>query len=295
MRANVTINVMGTKEDVEKLWDVLCEPNEYGGAGIKLDRNSIRLVEGTTFPLWEAKGEAEKMPEFNEREWDKFKNLYADFPALSIRLSVFPDDGDGVCYGGGNGQCDMSGKCKQEINTDELELMDFAIWKTLKYVPETIIKTEAMCLEAVKRSGQALEYVPDEFKTVELCLKAVKQWGSTLEFVPEELKTAEMCFEAVGRDGWPPALKFVPEEFKTAELCLFAVRRDGMALEFVPAKFKTAELCLEAMKQCASQAFEFVPDKLKTAVELAAEEAASIEKPAKVFSKDTPSSEIGEY
>jgi hypothetical protein len=31
MRANATINAMGPKEDVQKLWDALSEPNEYGG------------------------------------------------------------------------------------------------------------------------------------------------------------------------------------------------------------------------------------------------------------------------
>ena len=39
MSTNVIINVMGTKEDVQKFFDVLCEPNEYGETGIRIDRN----------------------------------------------------------------------------------------------------------------------------------------------------------------------------------------------------------------------------------------------------------------
>ncbi len=44
-------------------------------------------------------------------------------------------------------------------------------------------------LEAVKKRGFALAYVPDELKTLELCLEAVKQWGGALAYVPDELKT----------------------------------------------------------------------------------------------------------
>jgi hypothetical protein len=61
MRANITINVMGTEEDVQKLFDALCKPNKYGGTGIRLDRDSIHPVEGSAFPLREAKGKTGKL------------------------------------------------------------------------------------------------------------------------------------------------------------------------------------------------------------------------------------------
>jgi len=54
------------------------------------------------------------------------------------------------------------------------------------------ITTEEEALEAVKRNGLALKYVPDNLKTMKLCLKAVKQDEEALQFVPEELQE-EVC------------------------------------------------------------------------------------------------------
>jgi hypothetical protein len=291
MSVNVTINVMGTKEDIQKLFEALSQPNEYGGAGIKLDRNSIRPVEGTSFPLWEAKGETDKMPERDDK--NEFKNLYADFPALSINLRIFSDDGKGVKYHGGKGRCGGQGTYEADDESEFDEFMTkffYDQWK-LGYIPETVTMTEAMsleavkenglalqyvpneyktaglCLEAVKENGLALHYVPNEYKAADLCSEAVKQNGYSLQFVPEELKTAELCLEAVKQNVLPTSvLQFVPEELKTAEMCLEAVKRYGPELEFVPDKFKTAELCFEALKDSfhLEGALEFVPDKLKT-------------------------------
>ena len=38
------------------------------------------------------------------------------------------------------------------------------------------------------QQGDALRYVPEEFKTAELCLAAVKADESALEYVPESLR-----------------------------------------------------------------------------------------------------------
>jgi hypothetical protein len=268
MSVNITINVMGTKDDVQKLWDALSQPNEYGGGtGIKLDHDSIHPIEGTEFPLWEAKGEMDNMPEEDPSE---FEYLYADFPTLSICLRIFSDDGDRVSYGGVNGYCNMhttsiNRNYKQKVNIDKFESDNFFfyIWKTLKYVPDSITKTEGMCLEAVKMFGYSreFEYIPDGFKTAELCLEAVKQDGRTLQFVPEVLRTAELCLEAVRSNG--EALLFVPDEHKTLEMCHAAVKQDGKAVAYVLEELKTAELCLKAVKG-DGRALEYVPEELRT-------------------------------
>jgi hypothetical protein len=166
---------MGTKDDVQKLWDTLSQPNKYAGTGIKLDRDSIRPVEGTEFPLWEAKAETDKMPERD----DQFKNLYADFSALSICLNIPSEDGKVAAWWyGADGHCDESQIYKNTKRADE-EAEDwksiYDSWKTLKYVPETVIKTPALCLEAVKHNGEALEFVPDELKTREIGIEAITQ------------------------------------------------------------------------------------------------------------------------
>jgi len=53
-----------------------------------------------------------------------------------------------------------------------------------------------MCLEAVKQSGGALKYVPENLKTAEMCLEAVRWYHKMIEYVPENLKTAEIIFES---------------------------------------------------------------------------------------------------
>jgi hypothetical protein len=232
MGINVTINVMGTKGDVQKLWDTLCEPNEYGGTGIRLDRNSIRTVEGTAFPLWEAKGETDKMPERD----DEFKNLYADFSALSIHLSIYSDNEKTTAYWyGANGVYDDSHIYKQlkslDLLTDHLKDI-FDKWKTLKYVPETVTKTEAMCLEAVRQDQWSLEYVPEELKTEKMCLDAVGWNGMVLLYVPDQFKTVEMCLKAVRN-----AVYHV-RKLKTTEMYLETMYRNGQGLQLVPDKLK---------------------------------------------------------
>jgi hypothetical protein len=64
-------------------------------------------------------------------------------------------------------------------------------------------QTEAICLEAVKQDGYALQYVTDQ--TEAICLEAVKQIGLALQYVTDQ--TEAICLEAVKQDGF--ALQFV--------------------------------------------------------------------------------------
>ena len=91
-------------------------------------------------------------------------------------------------------------------------------------VPDEL-RTEEICLEAVKQNGMVLQFLHIKLKTVEVCLEAVKSSGRALEYVSESLKTAEVCLEAVKSRGL--VLKDVPERLKTAEMCFHAVRKHG--------------------------------------------------------------------
>lgn len=53
--------------------------------------------------------------------------------------------------------------------------------------------TEEICLEAVKRNGEALQLVPYHLRTEQICLEAVKQNEWSIRYVPERLVTEEMC------------------------------------------------------------------------------------------------------
>lgn len=53
------------------------------------------------------------------------------------------------------------------------------------------MRTEELCELAVKSSGSALEYVPEELRTLDLCEIAVKQIGGTRvfdEYVPKNIQ-----------------------------------------------------------------------------------------------------------
>ena len=63
--------------------------------------------------------------------------------------------------------------------------------------------TEAVCLEAVKNDGNALQYVKEQTEAV--CLEAVKRNGDALRYVKEQ--TEAVCLEAVKRNGY--ALQYV--------------------------------------------------------------------------------------
>jgi hypothetical protein len=237
---------MGTKEDVSKLFDALCEPNKYGITSIKLDRNSIYLVKGTVFPLWEAKGETDKMPERGDE--DNFIDWVFIFPAVSVYLSIFCNDGNDVVFISSNRHRIMHEVIRKTKNEYDklIKKLFFYEWKILNNIPKSITITKAMCLEVEKENSFMSNYVRDKLKTVELYLKMVKLYGPTLKYVPDEFKTAKLCLEAIKQNSH--ALEYVPDELKTMELCLIAVKNNGITLEFVPDELKTTELCLEAAK-----------------------------------------------
>ena len=67
----------------------------------------------------------------------------------------------------------------------------------------------------------------EDWNDPEYCLEAVKETGLALEYVKEQ--THEICLQAVKRDGY--ALRFV--ENQTPDICLEAVKRHGFALQYV--------------------------------------------------------------
>ena len=66
---------------------------------------------------------------------------------------------------------------------------------TLGDVPEAS-QSEALCLEAVRQDGQALEYAPEALHSEALCLEAVRHDCGALEYVPEALRSEALCLEA---------------------------------------------------------------------------------------------------
>ena len=216
MSATVEITVKGKEEDVQKLWDALSEWNEYCG-GIELDRESIRSVDGTYVPCWEAKGEMENMPD-DDDSYDAFITLFADFPSLCFFISYYSYDEDKAGHCCSVFATDDDDRISSEIYKGDVEEMKENSkaykdnwFKALQYVPEEL-KTKEICLAALQQDDWAFGYVPEEFKTQEICLAAVQKSGNAIEYVPEKLKTQEICLTAVQQDE--DALEYVPEKLK---------------------------------------------------------------------------------
>ena len=51
------------------------------------------------------------------------------------------------------------------------------------------VQTEELCKLAVKRNGEALEFVKDEFQTEEICELAVNEKGIALKFVKKQIES----------------------------------------------------------------------------------------------------------
>jgi tetratricopeptide (TPR) repeat protein len=132
--------------------------------------------------------------------------------------------------------------------------------EAIMFVPGKYL-TEELCCAAVEQNGGALEYVPEALQTPEICLTAVRQKSDALNYVPEALRTPEICLTAVRKEGW--ALEYVPEALQTPEICLTAVQQNGDALKHVPWALRTPEICFAAVQQ-NGKALKYVPDASRT-------------------------------
>jgi hypothetical protein len=146
----------------------------------------------------------------------------------------------------------------------------FAAWHRLlvKEQPTTALiytpkQTPELCRAAVKKYGQALQYV--RCPTLELELMAVSQAGCALEYVRERTdalvdialtndhwvwtkidvakKTPEFTLHAISLN--PKVLRWIKDQIE--EMCLCAVRQNGFLL--AAAKVRTRRVLLEAVRQ----------------------------------------------
>ena len=71
------------------------------------------------------------------------------------------------------------------------------------------LKTQEMCLEAVRIEPCSFAYAPDHFKTEEMCNDAVEKDPYRLGDVPVHYKMARACEKIVERE--PGTLMYVPD------------------------------------------------------------------------------------
>ena len=122
--------------------------------------------------------------------------------------------------------------------------------------------TYNMCLAAVQSYGEALLYVPKDFRTMEIYEEACKH-GGHLYRVPQECRTSTMCKNAVSYYGFD--ITSVPQEFMSADLCLTAVISMPEAFQCIPAEYITPEFCYKVIQEKGIDAIKSLPESCKTA------------------------------
>lgn len=108
------------------------------------------------------------------------------------------------------------------------------------------LRTRELCLEVVKRDGDALRSVPEHLKDREMCLAAVSGYGEALTCVPDNLRDEEMCRAAVlesGRAWW-----YVPTVLRDKALALLAVRSNPIVFMRMPDELKDETISLRVMR-----------------------------------------------
>lgn len=117
--------------------------------------------------------------------------------------------------------------------------------------------TEQERIQSIKSNGgEHLKNFKKENVTYNMCLVAVQSNGEAISYVPEQYRTEEIYQEACKHGGM--VLGRVPKEYMSKEICEYAIASTGLALQYVPDAYRTMELCKKAVS-CSSQAYWYVP------------------------------------
>lgn len=125
----------------------------------------------------------------------------------------------------------------------------------LKYASNYIKNEHTLCdlgvnsayIDAMKKNGSLLKFVPNNIMTHELCIMAIKQNGLSLKFVPNNIMTHELCIMAIKQNCW--SLKFVPEHIISDDLCFEAFNKNSKTIEYIPDTLKTYDMCCKFIEQ----------------------------------------------
>lgn len=131
-------------------------------------------------------------------------------------------------------------------------------------------KVEEICITLIKKYGNAICYLPDNFMYSKILDAAVIYHKSGLSKIALEYKTLERCILSV--NIWGSSLKAVPKEFWNNEvehlgekikLYELAIKVDGISLKLLPLELKTPTIC-ETAVMSNSEAIVHVPPKYIT-------------------------------
>ncbi len=133
------------------------------------------------------------------------------------------------------------------------ELCEFCIMnddEIMGYIPTRFI-TKELCELAIEHSQYCILFINTimpNFITEEHCKKAVKRNGDEINHIPEQYRTHEMWLLAI--DSWPNVITDIPIEYITEEICKDVVTKNGYNIEHIIKRainFVTEELCYIAI------------------------------------------------
>lgn len=120
-------------------------------------------------------------------------------------------------------------------NFDELEIdwWKFAISYCPMVIDQILDPTEELCLYAVERDPDMLDYISAELQTTTVCLAAVSRDGMALQHVKNQ--TPEICLAAVRNNGFAISLVEDP----THEIITAAYEQNPNAVRLADGTFPT--------------------------------------------------------
>ncbi len=101
----------------------------------------------------------------------------------------------------------------------------------------------------MKKSGVAIEYVPEKYITEEMCKNAVKNmdFGFCFQHIPEKFLTGEICMNAVKKKH--SVIRHISEKFLSKKICQLAFDGSYTNIIYIPQKYMTKKMCETIISQ----------------------------------------------
>lgn len=139
----------------------------------------------------------------------------------------------------------------------------------IEYVPGGL-RNKDLWKQAVTQNGMALEHFfklndSSNFSHEEshaLCLASVTNKGEAIQFVPTEFKKFDVCIGSVKHS--PLSLQYIKKDNSFLsnddyhKVCLQAVKGDGLAIQHVPIEGRTFDICKSSVESCPDSIKEIV-------------------------------------
>lgn len=112
-----------------------------------------------------------------------------------------------------------------------------------RFNPSDLISRQ---MYAIRNNAYVIQYID---QTYELCLEAVEKSGYALEYVDPCYKTEEMCFVAVAKSSYP--FKYIPSECLSYRICIKALEYNDSYIRDIFLKgYKNADVYSYFIKNC---------------------------------------------